>query len=1083
MSDALFNTYASCMKSDLNLWLCMGPSRLPRSLSSTRRDNSCAVGMRKIINLLVQKADICHTLAISADDVGVVRAIFDSLEGVSFSALKVAVLVAEQQPMPCQLLNMLWCGGSFQGAPLSDLCLTFLPFGWERPNFARTLLILGLNLYEDDAPPIDILYDVLHGAAALRRLGLGIRGFKGSCIGKARLFLLELRFIRLQPIWEFHEFELPPSDPLSGLSSDSDDPHAHPTTEPEDIILPPPPVKKRVPRTILPTASTAPKGDLYAQFTLIRFSTGQLLEDDLPLSFYDMQAHELLELHCASIIVPLPRAHPARYLDAYWEGRVKVLRIRPAEGEREEDAWGLYRVKTGETRAVDWRERWLVVREGNVYLCRDEPHVLLAHFASPLPSAASASTHPTSTRASSPLHNHPQPHPHPPLTNLFDSNSDSNLSSPIFAHNSSDSNRPRRKLQYKKFRKRVEPEFLVLDLKDDAAYVSLLRVLHHHSLPRSTFVDKLPVGTAELLQQSPLSAHPSPSTTKDPSADPDADPDEDAPLLRHPPSLAHLRAPPHLRSLSLGALPFPEWHTALLQRAHRAGLGRIGKAVQWVLWNGNGVDGDGWEAEGEEGWMLDVSGSPVVSRRRSGKGKGRAGQRKSGFGMGTGGDRRERGSSDGYDSDGSLSDPEGGGSEDDNNDDSSEDGGRPRGEERDGAHAAAEVRVLVAAHAEARRRAETRDAELGLPPLPLGAGSGVLSRGGGTAEVTIVRVGTGVDDRQRRAALEPSAVVTSLSGVNPPTHPGAYLPAHAHHGGHTMSAGSSTYSGHTHATPVLSSPSSTESFGFAFLPDDAGTAATTTASTPAHGYGSFAAAHSRTHSHTHTLLHSVSMHDVHPHHGHAVLSSIPPLGSTSSSRGGLWARVRVGFGEWESAVEFGAGEDGGATSVGRAASVSGGKGLLRKKGDHRDREQEKDVKEKEESQMSDWRKGKDKEKDKERDKDKDKTNPTPNTSPPNTLSDRRPRLSVSTADHPQLPSNSNSISRSTQALSPLGTPLTEAPGPPVLAKKKRRGLARGVSMRAEKFVKSLDSALDFSTPSLVSCLLSLVAGLGVSSIL
>ncbi|KAF8183229.1 hypothetical protein K438DRAFT_1975100 [Mycena galopus ATCC 62051] len=186
MSDALFNTYASRMKSDLNLWLCMGPSRLPRSLSSTGRDNSCAVGMRKIIDLLVQKADICHTLAISADDVGVA-----------------AVLVAEQQPMPCQLLNMLWCGDSFQGAPLSDLYLTFLPFGWERPNFARTLLTLGLNLYEDDAPPIDILYDVLHGAAALRRLGLGILGSKGSCIGKARLFLLELRFIRLQPLGNF----------------------------------------------------------------------------------------------------------------------------------------------------------------------------------------------------------------------------------------------------------------------------------------------------------------------------------------------------------------------------------------------------------------------------------------------------------------------------------------------------------------------------------------------------------------------------------------------------------------------------------------------------------------------------------------------------------------------------------------------------------------------------------------------------------------------------------------------------------------------------------------------------------------
>lgn len=157
------------------------------------------------------------------------------------------------------------------------------------------------------------------------------------------------------------EFEEPPPE---------DDELSEPETPPPEEILPPVQPKKRA---ILPTASTSTKGDLYSQFTLIRFSTGQLLEDDLPLGFYDMQADELLEIHRVGVIVPLPRANPTRYLDAYWEGWVRVLRMRPMD--EEEDSYALYKIRRAETRALEWRDRWLVVREGSIYLCRDEVRV------------------------------------------------------------------------------------------------------------------------------------------------------------------------------------------------------------------------------------------------------------------------------------------------------------------------------------------------------------------------------------------------------------------------------------------------------------------------------------------------------------------------------------------------------------------------------------------------------------------------------------------------------------------------------------------------------------------------------------
>ncbi|KAJ7312426.1 hypothetical protein DFH08DRAFT_1044443 [Mycena albidolilacea] len=896
---------------------------------------------------------------------------------------------------------------------------------WSLLNFILPDYVSGVVLppANERAPPLRA-HGHLHRHAAHDPQAVPVAEGDGGCIGQS-------------------EFEETPAD------DELSDPE--PQIQPEEIL---PPVLKK-------TRYSAHRVDLCQGRSLLA-----LLEDDLPLSFYDMQADELLEPHRVGVVVTLPRAHPTRYLDAYWEGWVRVLRMRPIDTE--EDSYPLYKIRQLETRVLEWRDRWLVVREGNIHLCRDEERTIhtlaLSHLLqltnSGLPPAATPSSKTRvllarfgpgqqkpsslgSTRASSPIG----------MTRFDYSDSDSNLSSPVFAHDSSDSNRPRRKLQ-KRARKRPDPEFLAMDLKDDAAYVSLLRVFHRHTLPRSTFVDKLPVGTADFLPHahphaSPFAHHPHP--------DDDAD-DPTPPALRHPPSLAHLRAPP--RGLSLGALPYPEWRTGLLQRARRAGLGRIGRAVEWVLWNGNGSAAE----EGE--WMLEGQ-SPVRSRRGTGKGKGAA-QRERGRG------RRapKPTSTDGYDSDDEDPDP---GAASDGSSSSAGSGrgwGGARsetewegwmGDLRRQARVAADEHIRESMRLEAQRRAEeSRDAELGLPPLPPGATAS------SAAEVTISRVGTGADDRQRRAALEPSAFVTSLSGVNPPTHAAYHHPppSQSHHGhGASPSAGSSTSGGAHMLTPVLSSPSSNESLGFAFAPraelgdDDAAAAL--------HAHAAYMA-HTRAHSHT--LLHSVSMHDVHPH-GYAHGYAHPLHMNFPASHGGagplafdaafarrpsmpvIGSGARWGEGSRPSTAERDAGGSstgvtevpraGASASLGRSGSVGGGKGLLRKRDGQRERERE-------QSDASDWRKGKERERER---------------SPIPAFTARRPRLSVSTTDPPRV----SSRGQPQQVLSPPATPLTEhahLPAPDTLnplvpVKKKRRNLARGVSIRAEKFVKSLDSALDF----------------------
>ena len=191
-------------------------------------------------------------------------------------------------------------------------------------------------------------------------------------------------------------------------------------------------------------------------FTLIRFSTGQILEEHFLVSWYNLGPHELVELHCSSppttfaralvfgnmlmnggsitVEVPTPTlgfhkspnaksdchtsspptpatspesrtatlsltlAEPLRltslprhdlpsYTEPYWEGWVRVLRVmwqsdpdRSPAGLAETfpranildsgRMWKADNLNDRRTKTKEWRERWAVIRNGVLSLCK-----------------------------------------------------------------------------------------------------------------------------------------------------------------------------------------------------------------------------------------------------------------------------------------------------------------------------------------------------------------------------------------------------------------------------------------------------------------------------------------------------------------------------------------------------------------------------------------------------------------------------------------------------------------------------------------------------------------------------------------
>jgi hypothetical protein len=143
-----------------------------------------------------------------------------------------------------------------------------------------------------------------------------------------------------------------------------------------------------------------------AQYTLLAFSTGQILEDDYDLSFYNLRPFELLELHNSGADLRLPREILLEYVLPCFEAKVRVSKMvwkdsQPQEFYVDKVKIGANgRAKISKARTLDnpdltgcpivahinakdegkerrrqkakleWKERWLVIRQGIMTLCK-----------------------------------------------------------------------------------------------------------------------------------------------------------------------------------------------------------------------------------------------------------------------------------------------------------------------------------------------------------------------------------------------------------------------------------------------------------------------------------------------------------------------------------------------------------------------------------------------------------------------------------------------------------------------------------------------------------------------------------------
>jgi hypothetical protein len=83
-------------------------------------------------------------------------------------------------------------------------------------------------------------------------------------------------------------------------------------------------------------------------YSMLAFSTGQLLEDDYSLAWYGLRPHELLELHPPGTIVRLQREVMLEYVKPYLELDVRALRVITSDKDKDTHAHAL-----GSTRAQD----------------------------------------------------------------------------------------------------------------------------------------------------------------------------------------------------------------------------------------------------------------------------------------------------------------------------------------------------------------------------------------------------------------------------------------------------------------------------------------------------------------------------------------------------------------------------------------------------------------------------------------------------------------------------------------------------------------------------------------------------------
>ncbi|OBZ65989.1 hypothetical protein A0H81_14036 [Grifola frondosa] len=371
-------------------------------------------------------------------------------------------------------------------------------------------------------------------------------------------------------------------------------------------------------------------------YTLISFSTTQLLEDHFSLAWYGIRPHELLELHPpAPALLSLPRSLLDEYVSPYFEARVWALRVVGSEldvarGRTDDSA--VKKSAQKKKLALEWRERWAVIHRGIFMLCRERNDSTSLH-ASPLSAlrALRDGTH-VPARAQSSQHI---------ICAQFQTHqargSGSEAGGGWWRRGSRDTLvKTGTGEAWDAFARRgsktgIEDAddaqddtiWVVLDMGDSAAYAHLLRILHRHA-PRSC------VSSFAALR-SPISpmAHPLPDVGYTFPPPPDSSPSSlpllpafelvsPAPSPHVPRSLPyssplegrtptqHHDTPRPSRALAIETrfeaeegLPYPEWRLALTRKARKAGLGAVGRAMELVMF-GEEDEGPGSDEEAHE---------------------------------------------------------------------------------------------------------------------------------------------------------------------------------------------------------------------------------------------------------------------------------------------------------------------------------------------------------------------------------------------------------------------------------------------------------------------------------------------------
>ncbi|THH02550.1 hypothetical protein EW145_g6731, partial [Phellinidium pouzarii] len=290
-----------------------------------------------------------------------------------------------------------------------------------------------------------------------------------------------------------------------------------------------------------------------ARYTLFSFSSGYILEDEAYLAWYRPRPFELLELHRAGAIVPLPRSVYSAYVEPYFESPVLVSE-RP-HGRRPGPEYTQVQVQV-QAHAAEWKQRWAIIRNGVLNLCKD---------------ASSAPSHKFPIAALCAIGG-------PEQLGLASKGSSriicSKFRRTVPAGRGADSDDASSSIpqapwhpQDRRKRRSKTSSWVVLDMPGRSSYESILRVLHRlapHPLT-SSFLST--VGAPRTPLPSPSTASPISSTS--------------------PPSSSILpstsSSTPPVQGPGPFGVQYPEWRLALCSRARHAGLGDVGPAMTLYL--------------------------------------------------------------------------------------------------------------------------------------------------------------------------------------------------------------------------------------------------------------------------------------------------------------------------------------------------------------------------------------------------------------------------------------------------------------------------------------------------------------------